>query len=192
MALSVRFHPAARAQLFNLYEYIAAETGRERAGGFIDRIEASCLSLGTFPEMGRKAEDLGPDLRLHPFERRAMIVYRVTPEAVEVLGFTTEAATWPPTQSRQRAISTPFPSWLRPPVPSLSPALLRPHPFVSGYAPHPHFKTRECVFCSGTLHWGFMGADTGQCCSPRNLGSCVNSNVRHNAEHLGLRPSGSD
>jgi len=108
MALSVRFHPAARAQLFNLYEYIAAETGRDRAGGYIDRIEASCLSLGTFPEMGREAEDLGPDLRLHPFERRAMIVYRITPEAVEVLGFTTEAATWPPTQSRQRASSTPF------------------------------------------------------------------------------------
>ena len=36
--------------------------------------------------MGRKAEDLGPDLRLHPFERRAMIVYRVTPETVEVFG----------------------------------------------------------------------------------------------------------
>ncbi len=86
MALSVRFHPAARAQLFDLYEFIAAETGRDRAGGFIDRIEASCISLGTFPEMGRKAEDLGPDLRLHPFERRAMIVYRVTPKAVEVLG----------------------------------------------------------------------------------------------------------
>ena len=30
--------------------------------------------------MGRKAEDLSPDLRLHPFERRAMIFYRVTPE----------------------------------------------------------------------------------------------------------------
>jgi toxin ParE1/3/4 len=86
MALSVRFHPAARAQLFDLYEYIAAETGRDRAGGFIDRIEASCLSLGSFPEMGRKAEDLGPDLRLHSFERRAMIVYRVTPKAVEVPG----------------------------------------------------------------------------------------------------------
>jgi hypothetical protein len=36
--------------------------------------------------MGRKAEDLGPDLRLHPFERRAMIVSRASPEALEVLG----------------------------------------------------------------------------------------------------------
>jgi toxin ParE1/3/4 len=108
MALSVRFHPAAGAQLFDLYGYIAAETGRDRAGGFIDRIEASCLSLGTFPEMGREAEDLAPDLRLHPFERRAMIVYRDTPEAMEVLGVYTGAATWPPSQSRQRASSTPF------------------------------------------------------------------------------------
>ena len=89
MALSVRFHPAARTQLFELfelYEYIAAETGRDRAGGFIDRLEASCLSLGGFPEMGRKAGDLGPGFRLHPFERRAVIIYRVTPEAVEILG----------------------------------------------------------------------------------------------------------
>ena len=86
MAFSVRLHPAARARLFDLYEYIAAETGRDRAGGFIDRIEASCLSLGTFPEMGRKAEDLGPDLLLPPFERRTMIVYRITTEAVEILG----------------------------------------------------------------------------------------------------------
>jgi toxin ParE1/3/4 len=70
----------ARAQLFDLYEFIAAETGHDRAGGYMDRIEASCLSFGTFSEMGRKAEDLGPDLRLHPFEHRAMIVYRVTPE----------------------------------------------------------------------------------------------------------------
>jgi len=157
MALSVRFHPAARAQLFDLYEYIAAETGRDRAGGYIDRIEASCLSLGTFPEMGRKAEDLGTGLRLHPFERRAMIVYRVTPEAVEVLGFTTEAATWPPTQSRQRAISTPFPSWLRPPVPSLSPALLRPHPFVSGYAPPSSLQDPGMCLLFGNSSLGFHG-----------------------------------
>jgi toxin ParE1/3/4 len=86
MARSVRFHPAARSQLFDLYEYIAAEAGRARAGGYIDRIEASCLRLGLFPDMGRAADDLGAGLRLHPVERRAMIVYRITPEAVEVLG----------------------------------------------------------------------------------------------------------
>ena len=74
------------AHSFSSFTNTSPQTGRDRAGGFIDRLEASCLSLGTFPEMGRKAEDLGPDLRLHPFERRAVIIYRVTPEAVEILG----------------------------------------------------------------------------------------------------------
>jgi plasmid stabilization system protein ParE len=54
MALSVRFHHAASAQLFELYEYTAAETGRDRAGGYTDRIESSCRSLSSFPEMGHK------------------------------------------------------------------------------------------------------------------------------------------
>lgn len=86
MALSVRFHPAASADLLALYDHIAAEAGRDRAGCYIDRIEASCLGLGDFPAIGRAAEELGPGLRLHPFERRAMIVYRVTPDVVEILG----------------------------------------------------------------------------------------------------------
>jgi toxin ParE1/3/4 len=86
VALSVRFHPSAGADLLALYDHIAADAGRDRAGSYIDRIEASCLSLGAFPAIGRAAEQLGPGLRLHPFERRAMIVYRVTPDAVEILG----------------------------------------------------------------------------------------------------------
>jgi toxin ParE1/3/4 len=85
LPLSVRFHPAARAQLFDLYEYIAAEGGRERAGAYIGRIEACCMGLGEFPRMGRAAEELGPGLRLHPFERRAVIIYRVLPDSIAIL-----------------------------------------------------------------------------------------------------------
>ncbi len=86
MARSVRFHPAARAQLFDLYDYIANEAGSARARGYLDRLEASCLRLADFPAMGRVADDLGPGLRLHPVDRRAIIVYRVTAETVDVLG----------------------------------------------------------------------------------------------------------
>lgn len=82
----VRFHPAARGQLFALYEWIAAEGGVARAGQYIERIEAACLRLGDFPELGRMADELGPGLRLHPFERRAMIVYRPRDGVVEILG----------------------------------------------------------------------------------------------------------
>lgn len=86
MGLEVRFHPAATAQLFELYEYIVSEAGRLRAGGYIGRIESACLRLGRFPEMGRAAKELGAGLRAYPLERRAMIIYRVAADAVEVLG----------------------------------------------------------------------------------------------------------
>ena len=45
MALRARFHPAVRAQLFDLYECIAVETGRDCAGGYSDHIEANFLIL---------------------------------------------------------------------------------------------------------------------------------------------------
>lgn len=86
MARSVRFHPAAEAQLFDLYAYIAADSGRGRAGEYIGRLEAACLRLSDFPEMGRAADELGSGFRLLGFERRAAIVYRVLEQAVEVLG----------------------------------------------------------------------------------------------------------
>lgn len=85
MALSVRFHPAARDDLFALYDHIAAEAGRQRAADVIERLEESCRQLGAFPALGRAAGELGQGLRLHPVERRAVIVYRVGAEAVEIL-----------------------------------------------------------------------------------------------------------
>ena len=38
MAVEVRFRPGARTDLFDLYTYIAAQSGRERAGSYIERI----------------------------------------------------------------------------------------------------------------------------------------------------------
>lgn len=86
MVLSVRFHPAAETQLFELYAYIAAEAGRARAGAFLGRLRASCLGLGTFPQMGRPAPEFGEGHRLHGVERRAVIVYVVLAEHVEIRG----------------------------------------------------------------------------------------------------------
>ena len=50
MAVEVRFRPGARTDLFDLYTYIAAQSGRERAGSYIERIEAACMRLTHFPE----------------------------------------------------------------------------------------------------------------------------------------------
>jgi toxin ParE1/3/4 len=86
VTVEVRFRPLARADLFNLYDYIARRSGRERAGGYIDRIEAACMALADFPERGtRRDADLGAGLRTIGFERRVTIVFRVEPDGVHIL-----------------------------------------------------------------------------------------------------------
>ena len=56
----VSFCPRAEADLFDLYRHIAEEGGYGAAGAYIDRIEATCMSLQTFPERGTKRDDLRP------------------------------------------------------------------------------------------------------------------------------------
>jgi toxin ParE1/3/4 len=77
--------PAASADLFSLYRYIAESSGRTRAGAYIDRIEAACSKLAHFPERGRPREDLGRGIRTFGFERRATIVFRVSQDEVEII-----------------------------------------------------------------------------------------------------------
>jgi toxin ParE1/3/4 len=83
--LKVRFRPQARADLFALYDYIAAEAGEAVAGGYIDRIETACLSLAHFPQRGTRREDLAPGLRTIGFERRVLIAFRVDRSAVTIV-----------------------------------------------------------------------------------------------------------
>lgn len=80
----VVFRPRAEADLFELYRYIAAESGPSVAGGDIDRIEAACLQLEVFPERGSRRDDIRPGLRLLGFERRVTIVFQVTEAEVVI------------------------------------------------------------------------------------------------------------
>lgn len=85
MTVEVRFRPSARADLFNIYNYIALHSGRTVAGGYIDRIEAACMRLETFPERGTRRDDLMPGLRTIGFERRVTIAFTVRPDGVEIV-----------------------------------------------------------------------------------------------------------
>ncbi len=73
----VSFRPLAEADLFGLYRFIAEEAGHEAAGAYIDRIEAACRTLETFPRRGTRRDDIRPGLRTMGFERRATIVFQV-------------------------------------------------------------------------------------------------------------------
>jgi toxin ParE1/3/4 len=73
----VSFRPLAEADLFGLYRFIAEEAGHKVAGAYIDRIEAACLALETFPRRGTRRDDIRRGLRTMGFERRATIVFQV-------------------------------------------------------------------------------------------------------------------
>lgn len=81
----VIFRPQAADDLLALYHYIADQAGLTVAGGYIDRIEAACLSLETFPERGTRRDDIRSGLRTMGFERRATIVFRVGENEVTIL-----------------------------------------------------------------------------------------------------------
>ena len=81
----VSFRPRAEADLFGLYQYIADEAGTTVAGAYIDRIEAACLALATFPERGTRRDDIPPGLRTIGFERRATIAFQVSPGEVVIV-----------------------------------------------------------------------------------------------------------
>ena len=81
----VTFRPQAETDLFELYRYIAEDAGHEVAGRYIDRIEATCLALETFPKRGTPRDDDRPGLRTKGFERRAMILFHVTKAEVTIV-----------------------------------------------------------------------------------------------------------
>ncbi len=81
----VGFRPRAEADLFGIYRYIAEEAGHEVAGAYIERIEATCMSLETFSKRGTRRDDIRPGLRTMGFERRATIVFQVQEAAVVIV-----------------------------------------------------------------------------------------------------------
>jgi len=74
----VTLRPEALADLKAIYRSIAlASQSHAVASGFIGRILGRCRRIGDVPHGGRPRNDLQPGLRTVPFERSAVIVYRV-------------------------------------------------------------------------------------------------------------------
>jgi toxin ParE1/3/4 len=87
VTFKVRFRPKAEADLIGLYDYIVEQSGIAVAGGYIDRIEAACMALATFPQRGTRRDDIRPGLRMVGFERRATIVFQVVGREVLIIRF---------------------------------------------------------------------------------------------------------
>ena len=77
MKFRVVFSPEARADLLELYDYIADRAGESRALAFVASIERHCLGFTNFPERGTRRDDIRPGLRTVGFKRRATIAFHV-------------------------------------------------------------------------------------------------------------------
>jgi toxin ParE1/3/4 len=81
----LRYRPAALADLEEvLRAVLRISTSPVVARRYVERIRNRCRRITLLPQGGRQRDDLAPGLRSVPFERRAVIVYRVLGQTVEI------------------------------------------------------------------------------------------------------------
>lgn len=81
------FHPAARGDLGRAWLLVAQNDGEERANALLARLEAFCLSLAEFAEIGTRHDDRYQGLRSVgvPGLRTATVLFLIRPEIVTVI-----------------------------------------------------------------------------------------------------------
>ena len=83
MSARVRFFPEARADLHQIWDYIA-EDDVEAATRLVDLVEEKCTLLARSPDIGRVRDELAPGLRSFPVGRYA-IFYRRAKGGIEIV-----------------------------------------------------------------------------------------------------------
>jgi toxin ParE1/3/4 len=84
--MPVTYRPDALDDIDSIFLYVlAASQHFPTAQRFTDRLVDRCESIGDAPFGGVARPDLGADIRMIPFEDRAVILYRITDNAAEVV-----------------------------------------------------------------------------------------------------------
>jgi toxin ParE1/3/4 len=74
------FRASAKNDLAKLLAYIAKSSDSpERAINYVRRIRERCETLLTFPESGRRRDDLRSGVLVIGFEKRVVIAYKILP-----------------------------------------------------------------------------------------------------------------
>jgi toxin ParE1/3/4 len=79
----LRFTHQARADLIDIWIHIAADS-QAAAERCLDRIEARCRDLMTFPELGPERPDIAPDARMLVIDRW-LALYRIEGGDVQIV-----------------------------------------------------------------------------------------------------------
>ena len=84
--LKVRLRPQARRDLLAIFDCVVELSGSPTtARRFVQRIRDRCDRIGNAPHGGRSRDDLEPGLRIVPFEKSAVIAYRVERDCVRIV-----------------------------------------------------------------------------------------------------------
>jgi toxin ParE1/3/4 len=84
MSKICQFTLTASRDLESLLDYVADNSDFEAAERLLNKINTTCYKLATFPNMGRKRDELAPAIRSFPVENY-LIFYRPTEAGVEIL-----------------------------------------------------------------------------------------------------------
>lgn len=84
MSYTVLFAPDVEDQLATIEEHIAKAGSPVAAARYVDAIITYCEGLVTFPERGRKRDDLLPGLRITNYRGSAIIAFLVDADAETV------------------------------------------------------------------------------------------------------------
>jgi toxin ParE1/3/4 len=82
---TVRLTPKARADLAQIFRWIADRAGPHVARRYVKRVEQKCYSLSLVAERGTRHDKLRLGLRIIGFERRISIAFIVRPDEVTIL-----------------------------------------------------------------------------------------------------------
>lgn len=76
----------ASADIVGIYDYVLESSlNGATAERFVRRIVDACRRLGDMPMAGRRCDHLLPGLRSFPFEKRALIIYRLHDDEVHIV-----------------------------------------------------------------------------------------------------------
>lgn len=78
------FSPEARADLIDLYDWVASAASPDTAMAYIERIEQFISGFELGPERGTRRDNIRPGLRTVGFERRLTVAFVIS-EQVTVL-----------------------------------------------------------------------------------------------------------
>lgn len=84
--LPVEYTEAAKADLETIFVFVLERSRNPQVAiHYTDRIYDRCERIGDVPRGGIARPDLGEGIRMVPFERSAVILYRLTDDAVEIV-----------------------------------------------------------------------------------------------------------